>query len=77
MFVLRQSKTISMDRDLKELINTIDEKKPTIQSTDDLIEASTDKVISSVGQELFKEMLCSFLMYTTGFASLLINSCTT
>ena len=54
LFVLRQSKTISMDRDLKELINTIDEKKHTIQSTDDLIEASTDKVISAVGRELFE-----------------------
>lgn len=54
MFVLRQSKTISTDRDLKELINTIDEKKHTIQSTNDLIEASMDKVISAVGRELFE-----------------------
>lgn len=49
LFVLNQSKTISMDRDLKETINSIDEKKCIIQSIDDLIEARKDRVRSTVG----------------------------
>ena len=49
LFVLRQSKT-----DLKELIDTIDQKKHTIESISDLIDASADKVVSAVGRELLE-----------------------
>ena len=54
MFVWRQRKTISTDKDLKELINTIEQKKHNIQSVSDLIEASRDKVASAVGRELLE-----------------------
>jgi len=51
LFILRWSKTISTDRDLKEFIAIIDTKKHTIYSIDDLIEASMDRVVAAVGRE--------------------------
>ncbi len=54
LFILRQCKTVSTDRDLRECISMIDKKKHTIHSIKDLIEASMDRVIAAVGRELLE-----------------------
>ena len=71
LFVLKDSKTISTNKDL---INTIDHKKHTIESISDLIEASTDRVVSAVGQELLEgNALLLPEVYDWFFAILLIS----
>ena len=52
LIVLKQCKTVSTDKDLRECIDIIDKKKHIILSTENLIEASLDKVIAAVGREL-------------------------
>lgn len=55
LFILKQNKSQSTDRDLKELIDSIEQKIPTtIKSTSDLIEVAYHKVAAVVGRELLE-----------------------
>ncbi len=55
LFILKQDKARSTDRDLKDLISSIEKNLPsTIETISDLIEAASNKVAVAVGNQLLE-----------------------
>ena len=59
LFILKHSKKISTDRDLREHIDILENRSHTIHSSNELIEQSVNQVIAAVGRVAGRECITS------------------